>query len=76
MRLIEEDTRARESMPSNPYSGFFRQDHELFEYNSDELTRGEFYHHKQLLKSKMWGAIANIVCEVFLFTWLIAYFPQ
>jgi hypothetical protein len=42
MRLIEEDARARENM-SSPYSGFFRQDQELFEYNSDELSRNEFY---------------------------------
>ena len=75
MRLIEEDARARENLNTS-FSGFFRGDKELYEYNADELNRGEFYQHKQILKGKMLGALANILCEIFLFFWLLVYFPQ
>ena len=46
MRLVDEDARAREGMSNNLNGGYFRQDHELFEYNRDELQNGEFYHQK------------------------------
>jgi hypothetical protein len=76
MRLVDEDARAREGMSNNLNGGYFRQDHELFEYNRDELQNGEFYHQKQLLKGKMIGSLANILCEVFLLCWLMIYFPS
>ena len=44
MRLVDEDARARENMSNSFPAGYFRQDHELFEYNRDELVRGEYYH--------------------------------
>jgi len=72
MSLDDPAREMAERMARGPRNNVLRAG-EMFEYDRDEVERGEYRSAISNIKSKMCNAVLNNACEIFLIFWLVFF---